>query len=111
MTLMPLAVGLVTGDMNRERKDVNTYFGGFGSKQFELAISRRRCDGHPLKTYLRLRRGNKRINLKQTCGEGDVIGITLDLNRGSVSCSVNDEVIGYDLDGLPKNETYRLAAS
>ena len=88
ITLIPLSVGLVTGDMNRERKDVNTYFGGFGSKQFELAISRRMSShGHPKETYLTLRCGNQRINLRQTCGEGDVIGITLHLNQGSaVQC-------------------------
>ena len=97
-----LAIGLVTGNMDKASKDVNTYFGGFGSKQFEFAI--RKCD-------LRLRIGQKRISVSGRCKEGDVIGVKLDLNEGTVSCTVNDKNKGGLLPGLPKNEIYHLAAS
>ena len=88
--------------MDKASKDVNTYFGGFGSKQFEFAI----------RTYdLGLRIGQKRFNVKGKCKERDVIGFKIDLNEGTVSCTVNDKDKGPVLKGLPKNEIYHLAAS
>ena len=105
-------IGLVTGAMDKASKDINTFFGGYDSKKFELAILRSTYSTTFGKGFhLRVRVGGKRETLKGSCGEGDVIGITLDLNNGTVSCTINDEERGDVYEGLPKNETYRLAAS
>lgn len=102
-----LVVGLVTGEMNKAKKDVNTYFGGFGSQQCAFAVRKRVNNG----VCLRVRVGNWRKKMKGSCGQGDVIGMTLDLNTGTVALTINGEETGDAYKGLPIEETYHLAAS